>query len=799
MYTDKKTTMRRNIAIPAWLKSTNLKMDRFTAGKNVIPRISTVTNGVMRWQMYIFKVKLKNDLSLVKAKNKKMESVFTVKSTTKELVLVDQFGDEHVSDTIPYRRVMMGDILIGTLNGRKWKDCLIIANRSDSAVAATIFSILKYTRGRRGNLNKITVSQFLLELGKGQKDEFKLDRLMTSNAQECTNPAFAQLTDVERRSLIRGWKKYYCHRFNSLGIKNREINQACRRANSSFSQIYDRILSEPYLVPDLSVEKADQLAIASGNIDNVKRLWAVISHLLNKIYQENGWTYVPVETIDSCLSQYMPEEVTRYPKLVEVSKAYPNDELVIVTESYMRLKWIDRMETELAAYLVECNNALNQNVDIVDQIMEFEIANDFTFQPEQVDAINNIVNRGVTLINGEAGTGKTTLLQMGCKFLSSYFNNTEIIIPVSFTGKAARRMEEGENGMPMAMTIHSFMSRYKKHKNNSNVILIVDEVSMVDSELCHELCMFVKSLYGCVRLVFVGDIEQLPPINRSSFVSAYIDSGLPVITLEKNQRTNNVILENAHIVIGKPVHNDFANHPRDNTTGLIKNDDFEILSGNIFNFFNWINANKTYVKSAQVLSPYNKVCDELNSKVRSQINPGEEGDFRKNDIVIQTKNYYSDDYELLYDPHTGRLTGCDGYRVVNGEVGHVTHVAFDSVRCKMSGDEKIYKIPKTKYVDMDDDPFAPDETVGELATNLLRHRYCLTIHKSQGSEHNCGIIFVPKGMSPILTRNLLYTAITRFKKKLKIIGDLPTIKTMINTPTPRPLEMLSSMIREKLI
>lgn len=728
-----------------------------------------------------------------------MDCVLTVTAVNRELILKDKDGEEHVSNLLEGKKVKEGDIIVGTLTGRKWTDYIVLVNRSDSAAAATVFNILKFTKGRRSNLNKIAVSRFLMEL-KGTEENFRYDKQLTTNMKDESSPAMVtHLSEVERKSLVRGWKKHYCHRFNLLGIKNRDITGILKQTCTDYSSLYDKIMNAPYTIPQIPIENADRISQITGNIDNVMRMWAVITRVLTCIYQESGWTFVPVECIDASLNQYIPGEVHKYPKLYELSKKYDSPGSVIVTDTYMRLKWLDDMEHELADYLLQCHADLQEMNELSEDIDIFEANHDFRFQPEQREALQSIINRGVTLIDGEAGTGKTTMIQMACKFFEEYFKDCEIVLPTSFTGKAARRMEEGKDGMKIAMTIHSFMNRYKKTTDSKNVILIIDEISMVDTELCWTLLMFIKSLFGTVRLVFIGDIEQLPPINRTSFVSAYIDSKLPIVTLIKNHRSNNVILANAHIVIGKPVPDEFASAERNTTTGFITNDDFELMGGSVYNLLNWAKLNKKFVESALLLSPYNKVCDELNSKLRELINPGPD-DWRENDLVMQTKNFYSEDYEILYDNKSGKITGWNGYKVVNGDIGVIKKVGAAEIECKFKGHKSsyIYKRAKTKFPDIDDDPFSPDEVVGELDTHLLKHRYCLTIHKSQGSESDNGILFIPKGASPMLTRNLLYTAMTRFKKKLKIIGDMETVRRMIDTPIQRPLEMLSQYIMSGL-
>jgi exodeoxyribonuclease V alpha subunit len=327
---------------------------------------------------------------------------------------------------------------------------------------------------------------------------------------------------------------------------------------------------------------------------------------------------------------------------------------------------------------------------------------------------------------------------------------------------------------------------------------------MVDSQLCWELCKQVQGMYKNVHFVFVGDIEQLPCIERASFVSAYISSGLPIITLTKNMRADNVILSNAHIVINKDVYPDFVSSPRNNITNLISNGSFEQIQGDMKSIMTWIGNNRDFMKDGLVLTPYNKVCDQLNTSVRNLINPGSDVlKFRPGDVVMQIKNYYSSDYELQYSEN-GRLTGHTGYRIVNGEVGTVTNVSqFDmTIDCKFGkhGAIRQYQIPKTKMDEfIDDDPFSVDESIGgELTTSYLRHSYCITIHKSQGSEANNGLVYIPYGYTPLLTRNLFYTAITRFKKRIVLYGDLRTVRRMMDSPSDLPLEYLSKYIRDGL-
>lgn len=668
-----------------------------------------------------------------------MESVCIVKSVGYRDMCVYTTDKTELTVNRPFG-TDVGDIIFGRINGNSVEIDLIIVDRSNRAVIAKMSNAMRKSG--------ITMAKQL----SGNNIDYELTVL-----------AFAKSKEPH----IKEWRRIFPHRFNVLGIKTCDIITVWRHLTNNavvdIFHLYDRILTRPYTVFDLDMKVADNITQLYGIIDPVARFWMFVAKVLYYAYNEISWTYIPLDEFGRIASTYIPLEYGKYTNFLLLIKEHADkQDFIIVTDTYVRLAYLDVIEKYIA------NVILASKMDTLpNYIDDFESALDFKFQPSQRRAFEYILNNNVTFVNGEAGTGKTTFIQMVYKYIEMYTNLP--VCCVSFTGKAARRMEEGHNGVPLAMTIHSFVARYDRTKP---FVLFIDEISMVSTELLHMLFTNITCINQC-RIIFVGDKEQLPPINQSSFIHAYLKANMPTMTLCENMRSGETILKNAHAIL--------------TGSSMISDESFEIKQMDIAGLQRWISANVDFVRDACVLSPYNKVCDKLNVFMRTKIQGVSTDELVVNDLVVHTKNYYSSDYDLIYNEND-RLIDVTGYRIANGEIGKIDGLGLGYVKVKISGRTFKYTISKSKTVASDD---LFEETVGELGTNILKHRYAMTVHKSQGSEYDNGIIFVPKGACPILTRNLLYTAITRFKKKVKLFGDLPTIQVMISTLQPVPFELLS--------
>jgi len=376
--------------------------------------------------------------------------------------------------------------------------------------------------------------------------------------------------------------------------------------------------------------------------------------------------------------------------------------------------------------------------------------------------------------------GKTTIIRA---LIDIYKQENKKVVLCAPTGRAAKRMSEstGEE----AKTIHRLLDIGKIEDNKlENIdtdfapidadVIVIDEMSMVDVFLLNYI---TKAIYMGTKLVLVGDSNQLPSVGPGSVLEDLIESKkIPTTNLDKifRQAAQSKIVLNAHNVnkgenfISKEeseaqnTKDDFF-FIRENSQEKMINDVVSLTTGRLQKFGDY-----DFFQNMQVLTPTKKGplgTKELNKTLQNAINPEStkkkekkfgETIFREGDRIMQIKN----NYDIFWDRDiNGKYENSTG--VFNGEIGRI---------------EKIDLLEKQIKVVFDD-----EKNVWYQFSELdqLELAYAITIHKSQGSEFDVGIIVVPQAAPMLLTRNLLYTAITRAKKLLVVLGSNNIIEFMI--------------------
>lgn len=429
------------------------------------------------------------------------------------------------------------------------------------------------------------------------------------------------------------------------------------------------------------------------------------------------------------------------------------------------------------------------DMDAADSVIDsIEKENNIKYEKTQREAIKLAAHGGILVLTGGPGTGKTTVV----KGIINFFERKKMDIMLAApTGRAAKRMSE-LTGYE-AKTIHRLLEvewtdgrklDFKRNKLNplEADIIILDEVSMVDIFLFSHFLDAVR--FGC-RVILVGDPDQLPAVDAGNVLGDIIGSGLiPVVTLTEifRQAKESLIVTNAHDVIdGKePVldakNNDFFFMQRDNP----------ILASKTVSELCTQRLPKAYgfspTANIQVLCPSRKGdCGmiNLNRQLQTQLNPaGEKKNeckiagrlFREGDKVMQIKN----NYDIPWD--RGRESGSG---LFNGDVGIISEINVKNENMKIvfdEGKEVIYPLASASEL--------------ELA-------YAVTVHKSQGSEYDCVILPVADVPPMLLYRNLLYTAITRAKKMIIIVGSRQKLDKMIeNNRQNKRYSMLKEMLKQ---
>ncbi len=567
------------------------------------------------------------------------------------------------------------------------------------------------------------------------------------------------------------------------------------------SKTVDTVKNNPYrLVEDIDgigFLTADKIAKSIGIPQNSEyRVRAGILYSLSSSVDKTGNTYLPKNLLLSQASNLLQLDIDVNQDLYDdalnsltldktvITMWYHENEIVIPSKYYF-------YENAVAQKLTLLNTAqIVKHLNLEDEIKHFEGKNHITFHEEQKNAIKNSINSGVSVITGGPGTGKTTIIKCIIEILKQ--NNQKFML-LAPTGRAAKRMSDstGEE----AKTIHRALevasgdlariSRFVYNENNTfkTNVVIVDEVSMVDVALMSHLC---KALPRDCKLILVGDKDQLPSVGAGNVLDDILKSGIITVTMLTKifrQSDDSLIITNAHLInSGKmPLINNsskdfFFEEKKD--LDSIKNSIVDLVVSRLPKF--------TGLESSQlqVLAPLKAgVCgiDNLNKSLQQSLNPPSinkmeipVGDtiFRVGDKVMQTTN----NYNLVWKKLNGFIEE-EGEGVFNGDIGTIELIDFQTNEMVVmfeDGRRCIY--PRTDV-------------------NQLSLAYAITIHKSQGSEFDVVIIPAIAGPSMILTRNLIYTAVTRAKKMVVIVGEQKNLKRMVsNNYTVQRFTLLKDLI-----
>ncbi len=404
--------------------------------------------------------------------------------------------------------------------------------------------------------------------------------------------------------------------------------------------------------------------------------------------------------------------------------------------------------------------------------------NDIELETLQKEAVLSTLTNGVSIITGGPGTGKTTTINTLIKFFEERRLDIELAAP---TGRAAKRMTEATGYE--ARTLHRMLelngsfeddvnaARFARNEQNpiDADVVIVDEMSMVDIFLFNSL---LKAIASGSRLILCGDADQLPSVGPGQVLRDLIESGcIPVTKLEKiyRQEGNSDIVVNAHrINKGESVSlnnesKDFFFLKRDDAERILANT-VELVTGMLPGY---VNATPFDI---QVITPTRKGTlgvEAMNVYLRDRINPPSpskkeylyrETLFREGDKVMQIKNNYKAEWEVVGKYN---IPIDAGVGVFNGDLGRIIEISEPFNRIKVEFDDK--RRVDYQFSDLDE----------------LELAYAITVHKSQGSEYEAVVMPIMGGPKQLLNRNLLYTAVTRARQCLVLMGSTEVLDEMI--------------------
>lgn len=573
-------------------------------------------------------------------------------------------------------------------------------------------------------------------------------------------------------------------------------------------QTIDEIEVNPYILIDLvkgvDFTKLDKYALENGfEINNYKRIKCGIKYSLVKITY-NGHCC----TLEANLIKYVKDLLKVEDDDIEHCLIDLNVKEEIVIEKREEENWVYSKElydaeANIASKLILLDSARNiKKIDGFNKELEkIEKASNISLSEKQKEAIQAINSNNVVIITGGPGTGKTTIIKNVIDIYKSHGKKVVLCAP---TGRAAKRMTEmtGEE----AKTLHRLLEIGKIEKDNEFTIMnyevapidadviIVDEASMVDIYLMNYL---LNGIYQGTKLILVGDTDQLPSVGPGSVLKDIINSErIKTIFLDEifRQAAQSKIIVNSHRVNDgeyfldkeeqEGLKDDFF-YIKEKSQDIMLEQVISLCKGRLKNFGDY-----DFFENIQILSPTKKGLlgtKELNKRLQEELNPSEDqkkekkiGEviFREGDRVMQIKN----NYDIYWQKgNTLSLTYEDGTGIFNGELGKIEKIDCLNKQIKILFDDE--KEAWYAFSDMDQ----------------IEHAYAITVHKAQGSEFDVVIMVVTQSSAMLLTRNLLYTGLTRAKKLLILIGNDNVVKFMIqnadtkvrNTGLEYKLKMIS--------
>ena len=538
---------------------------------------------------------------------------------------------------------------------------------------------------------------------------------------------------------------------DALTIYNLYKNNTLREIEHNIYDILDK-------TDEISFPKVDSVALKQEAYEEIYRVKSCIIYIMKSLIYKNGDTYLLLDDIKNNVQDYLQDYISD-----ELFDDYLNElsieGKVIIEDNKYYIVDIYKSEMFIVSKFKRILQKDEKEYKKIDNIISvLEKNNAFTYSDKQKEAIKMSLKNRITVITGGPGTGKTTIVKA---IIEAYKNINKIsdseveekIASLAPTGRAAKRLSES-TGL-LSSTIHRFL-KWNKENNEFGInefnkvfhkLIIIDEASMIDINLFASL---LKGLTDDIQIILVGDYNQLPSVGPGQVLKDIIESNvIPVIELDLLYRQD----EESYIpILSNEIKNncvDIFLQPHDDYQFLKCNSDS--IKSNLCHIAKQIIDKGYNYKNFQIMAPtylgLNGI-DILNKTLQDVFNPndGSKKEYKSGNIT------YRENDKVL------ELVNMPDDNVFNGDIGIIEEIIPATI--SESKREEI-------YINFDGNiiKYLPKDL------NKIKHGYAISIHKSQGSEFDVVIIPLCMSYNRMLYRKLIYTGITRAKKKLILIGD----------------------------
>ena len=596
------------------------------------------------------------------------------------------------------------------------------------------------------------------------KDKDKLKSVGISNKQ--INTLYVKLLEYE--------SSYETVLFlNDLGFNTKDSMKIYNTYKTKTTDIVNSDIYRLCEIKDITYKKIDKIALLHNySKDDERRIKASILYVIEEICFMSGNTYLSFEEVYYYTKRLLQINIDN--DLID--KKLHNLELdlkIVIEEDKVYLHDLFLSEENISKRIKYLINSKDNIIKKLDKHIEtIEIDSSIKYNDRQKEAIRKALVKKFLIITGGPGTGKTTIIKAIVKLYKEinklkYEKLKEEIVLLAPTGRASKRITESSKHP--ASTIHRFLKWNKEtdkfavneYNKSKAKIVIIDEASMVDVSLFNSL---LKGLGVDCSIILVGDANQLPSVGPGQVLNDII-----------NTNTSNII--NLEYLYRQKERSNIINLVYDINSGLInKNNlvsDVTFINSDSYNLIENIKEvskefkNKNY-NDFQVLVPMYKGIngiDNMNVILQEIFNPRSN---KKNEIKYGNVIYRENDKIL-------QLTNMPDENVFNGDIGKI--ISIEKSEILIDFDSNIVRYTPSNYIN-------------------FKHGYAISIHKAQGSEFESVLIPIVNDYSKMLYRKLYYTAVTRAKKKLFIVGDINTLtKASINNKT----NLRKTTLKEKLL